>query len=75
METSTAILVVLAILVLLLAVPILIQVHFNSGLTYLLMRWLQVPHSVASPGGSAPGDRRCGSAERPPHTCPFRKDA
>ena len=27
--------------VLLLAVPIVIQVYFNSGLTYLLMRWLQ----------------------------------
>ncbi|MDO8349449.1 MAG: ACR3 family arsenite efflux transporter [Planctomycetota bacterium] len=36
--------------VLLLAVPILIQVYFNSGLTYLLMRWFKVPHNVASPG-------------------------
>ena len=36
--------------VLLLAVPILLQVYFNSGLTYLLMRWLKVPHNVASPG-------------------------
>jgi ACR3 family arsenite transporter len=36
--------------VLLIAVPILIQVYFNSGLTYLLMRWLKVPHNVASPG-------------------------
>jgi len=26
--------------VLLIAVPIIIQVYFNSGLTYLLMRWL-----------------------------------
>ena len=36
--------------VLLIAVPILIQVYFNSSLTYLLMRWLKVPHNVASPG-------------------------
>ena len=30
--------------------PILIQVYFNSSLTYLLMRWFKVPHNVASPG-------------------------
>jgi ACR3 family arsenite transporter len=36
--------------VLLLAVPIVIQVYFNSSLAYLLMRWLRVPHNVASPG-------------------------
>ena len=36
--------------VLLLAVPIIIQVYFNSGLTYLLMRWLRVEHNVAAPG-------------------------
>ncbi len=36
--------------VLLIAVPILIQVYFNSGLTYLLMKWFQVPHNVAAPG-------------------------
>jgi len=36
--------------VLLLAVPILVQVYFNSGLTYLLMRWFRVPHNVATPG-------------------------
>ena len=28
----------------------MIQVYFNSGLTYLLMRWFKVPHNVASPG-------------------------
>ncbi|MBI2925886.1 MAG: ACR3 family arsenite efflux transporter [Verrucomicrobia bacterium] len=36
--------------VLLIAVPIIIQVYFNSGLTYLLMRLLRVEHNVASPG-------------------------
>jgi len=36
--------------VVLIAVPIIIQVYFNSGLTYLLMRWFKVPHNVASPG-------------------------
>jgi ACR3 family arsenite transporter len=36
--------------VLLLAVPIIIQVYFNSGLTYLLMRRLRVQHNVAAPG-------------------------
>ena len=36
--------------VLLLAVPILIQVYFNSGLTYGLMRLFQVRHNVATPG-------------------------
>jgi ACR3 family arsenite transporter len=36
--------------VILLAVPILVQVYFNSGLTYTLMRVFKVPHNVASPG-------------------------
>jgi ACR3 family arsenite transporter len=36
--------------VLLIAVPILIQVYLNSGLAYLLMRRLRVPHTVAAPG-------------------------
>jgi ACR3 family arsenite transporter len=36
--------------VLLIAVPIVIQVYFNSGLTYLLMRRLRVQHNVAAPG-------------------------
>ena len=36
--------------VLLISVPILIQVYFNSGLVYLLMRRFKVPHNVASPG-------------------------
>jgi ACR3 family arsenite transporter len=36
--------------VLLIAVPIIIQVYFNSGLAYVLMKWLKVEHSVAAPG-------------------------
>ena len=36
--------------VLLLAVPIVIQVYFNSGVTYWLMRTLRVEHNVAAPG-------------------------
>lgn len=36
--------------VLLIAVPIILQVYFNSGLTYLLMRRLRVEHNVAAPG-------------------------
>jgi ACR3 family arsenite transporter len=36
--------------VLLIAVPILIQVYFNSGLTYGLMRIFKIPHNVAAPG-------------------------
>jgi ACR3 family arsenite transporter len=36
--------------VLLLAVPIVIQVYFNSTLAYLLMRRFKVPHNVAAPG-------------------------
>lgn len=36
--------------VLLLAVPILIQVYFNSSLAYLLMRLFKVRHNVAAPG-------------------------
>lgn len=36
--------------VILLAVPISVQVYFNSGLTYMLMHFLKVPHNVASPG-------------------------
>lgn len=34
----------------LIAVPILIQVYFNSGLAYGLMRLLKVPYRVAAPG-------------------------
>jgi ACR3 family arsenite transporter len=38
------------IAVVLLAIPILIQVYFNSSLTYALMRLFKVRHSVATPG-------------------------
>jgi ACR3 family arsenite transporter len=37
------------LIILLLAIPILIQVYFNSGLAYLLSRKLGVAHSVAAP--------------------------
>jgi arsenite transporter len=37
------------LIILLLAVPILIQVYFNSGLSYLLNRKLGVAHCVAGP--------------------------
>ncbi|MRR12640.1 arsenic resistance protein, partial [bacterium] len=36
--------------VVLIAIPLLIQVYFNSGLAYGLMKLLKVPHSVAAPG-------------------------
>ncbi|HRY45588.1 MAG TPA: ACR3 family arsenite efflux transporter [Thermoanaerobaculia bacterium] len=36
--------------VVLIAVPLLIQVYFNSGLAYGLMKLLKVPHAVAAPG-------------------------
>jgi ACR3 family arsenite transporter len=36
--------------VLLIAVPILIQVYFNAGLAYSLMRWFKIPHPIAAPG-------------------------
>jgi ACR3 family arsenite transporter len=36
--------------VVLIAVPILIQVYFNSSLAYGLMQLLRVPHAVAAPG-------------------------
>jgi ACR3 family arsenite transporter len=36
--------------VVLIAVPILIQVYFNSGLTYALMRLFRVRYAVAAPG-------------------------
>ncbi len=36
--------------VLLIAIPILVQVYFNSSLTYGLMRLVRVPHAVAAPG-------------------------
>ncbi len=36
--------------VLLIAIPITIQVYFNSSLAYGLMKWLKLPHSVAAPG-------------------------
>ncbi|MBL8022171.1 MAG: ACR3 family arsenite efflux transporter [Leptospirales bacterium] len=34
----------------LLAIPITIQVYFNAGLTYFLMRFFSVEHAVAAPG-------------------------
>ncbi len=36
--------------VLLIAIPILLQVYFNSSLTYALMHWFRVPYEVAAPG-------------------------
>jgi ACR3 family arsenite transporter len=36
--------------VLLIAVPILIQVYFNSALTYGLMRFFKIPFNIAAPG-------------------------
>ncbi len=36
--------------VVLIAVPITLQVYFNSSLTYLLMRWLNVEYRIAAPG-------------------------
>jgi ACR3 family arsenite transporter len=39
-----------AFFVVLIAIPILIQVYFNSGLVYGLMKFFKVPHNVASPG-------------------------
>jgi len=36
--------------VLLIAIPITIQVYFNSSLAYGLMKWLKLPYSVAAPG-------------------------
>lgn len=36
--------------VVLIAIPILIQVYFNSALAYALMKVLKVEHSVAAPG-------------------------
>lgn len=36
--------------VVLIAIPILIQVYFNSSLVYGLMKVFRVPHSVAAPG-------------------------
>ena len=37
------------LIILLLSVPILIQVFFNSGVAYLLNRWARSPHCVAGP--------------------------
>ena len=37
------------LIIVLLAVPILIQVYFNSGLAYLLNRYFGVAHCVAAP--------------------------
>src|SRR4029077_3312026 len=36
--------------VLLIAVPILLQVYFNAGLAYGLMRYFKIPYEVAAPG-------------------------
>ncbi|HMQ16686.1 MAG TPA: arsenical-resistance protein, partial [Phycisphaerae bacterium] len=36
--------------VILIAIPILIQVYFNSSLVYGLMKLFRVPHSIAAPG-------------------------
>lgn len=36
--------------VVLIAIPILMQVYFNSSLTYGLMKLFSIPHSIAAPG-------------------------
>ena len=36
--------------IVLIAIPLLIQVYFNSSLVYGLARWFRVPHRVAAPG-------------------------
>ncbi|MFH0784059.1 MAG: ACR3 family arsenite efflux transporter [Pseudomonadota bacterium] len=36
--------------VLLIAIPITIQVYFNSSLAYGLMKWLKLPYNIAAPG-------------------------
>lgn len=36
--------------VVLIAIPLLIQVYFNSSLAYGLMKLVRVPHSIAAPG-------------------------
>ncbi len=36
--------------IVLIAIPILVQVYFNSSLAYWLMKRLRVPHAVAAPG-------------------------
>lgn len=36
--------------VILIAIPLLLQVYFNSGLTYMLMRKFKVEYSIAAPG-------------------------
>ena len=36
--------------IVLIAIPLLIQVYFNSSLAYGLAYWLKVPHAVAAPG-------------------------
>jgi ACR3 family arsenite transporter len=37
------------LIIVLLAVPIVIQVYLNAGIAYGLSRWLKVPHCVAGP--------------------------
>ncbi len=39
-----------ALHVVLIAIPILIQVYFNSSLTYGLMKLFRIPYAVAAPG-------------------------
>ncbi|GAB4483162.1 MAG: ACR3 family arsenite efflux transporter [Thermodesulfovibrionales bacterium] len=36
--------------VLLIAVPITVQVYFNSSLAYGLMKWFKLPYNIAAPG-------------------------
>ena len=36
--------------VVLIAIPLTIQVYFNSSLTYILMKAFKVPHNIAAPG-------------------------
>lgn len=37
------------LVIVLLAVPIIVQVYFNAGIAYGLSRWMKVPHCVAGP--------------------------
>ena len=53
----------------LLAVPILIQVYFNSGLAYLLNRWCGRAHCVAGPSALIGASTSSNSRWPPPSAC------
>jgi len=63
------------LIIVLLAVPILIQVYFNAGLAYLLNRTFRVAHCVAAPSALIGASNFSNWRWLPPSACSVSSQA